>query len=96
MRQLDSNSFKNIHEQLAKLNVQQGKPHLSANAYRGTIQTTLLNCQCVIYLVVTVLMTLGYIGYQKFIVQPKANEAVSELNQAQYYFELALNNTNSD
>ncbi|MBN09198.1 MAG: hypothetical protein CMC79_02345 [Flavobacteriaceae bacterium] len=45
---------------------------------------------------VTVLMTLGYIGYQKFIVQPKANEAVSELNQAQYYFELALNNTNSD
>jgi len=39
---------------------------------------------------------LGYLGYQNFIVKPKAQEAVSELNQAQYYFELAVNTEDSD
>ena len=39
---------------------------------------------------------LGYLGYTNFIIKPKAREAVSELNQAQYYFELAVNNVNSD
>ena len=34
---------------------------------------------------------LGYLGYKNFVVEPKAQEAVSELNQAQYYFELAVN-----
>jgi len=31
-----------------------------------------------------------------FVSEPKAKEAVSELNQAQYYFELAVNSVNSD
>ena len=39
---------------------------------------------------------LGYLGYEKFVVEPKNQEAVSELNQAQYYFELAVNSVNSD
>lgn len=39
---------------------------------------------------------LGYLGYNNFIVKPKAQEAISELNQAQYYFELAVNSVNSD
>ena len=39
---------------------------------------------------------LGYLGYTNFVVEPKAKEAVSELNQAQYYFELAVNSVDSD
>jgi tetratricopeptide (TPR) repeat protein len=39
---------------------------------------------------------LGYLGYSNFVSEPKAKEAVSELNQAQYYFELAVNSVNSD
>jgi tetratricopeptide (TPR) repeat protein len=39
---------------------------------------------------------LGYLGYENLIVEPKEKEAVSELNQAQYYFELAVNSVDSD
>ena len=39
---------------------------------------------------------LGYLGYSNFVSEPKAREAVSELNQAQFYFELAVNSVNSD
>src|SRR6056300_549146 len=39
---------------------------------------------------------LGYLGYKNFVIEPKAQEAVSELNQAQYYFELAVNSVDSD
>jgi len=39
---------------------------------------------------------LGYLGYKNFVVEPKTQEAVSELNQAQYYFELAVNSAESD
>ena len=39
---------------------------------------------------------LGYLGYTNFVLEPKAKEAVSELNQAQYYFELAVNSVDSD
>ena len=39
---------------------------------------------------------LGYLGYKNFVVEPKAQEAVSELSQAQYYFELAVNSIESD
>lgn len=39
---------------------------------------------------------LGYLGYQNFILEPKEQEAASELNQAQYYFELAVNSIESD
>ena len=33
---------------------------------------------------------LSYLGYQRLIVEPKEKEAISELNTAQYFFELAL------
>ena len=39
---------------------------------------------------------LSYLGYQKYIFEPKKLEAVSELSQAQYYFELAVNGQSSD
>ena len=39
---------------------------------------------------------LGYLGYTNFVTEPKQREAVSELNQAQYYFELAVNSVDSD
>ena len=37
------------------------------------------------------LSVLSYLGYQNYILEPKKLEAVSELSQAQYYFELAVN-----
>lgn len=39
---------------------------------------------------------LFYLGYQKYIFEPNKIEAVSELSQAQYYFELAVNGQDSD
>ena len=36
------------------------------------------------------LSAISYLGYQRFIIEPKETEAVSELNQAQYFFDLAL------
>jgi len=46
--------------------------------------------------VVIALSVLSYLGYQNYIFEPKKVEAVSELNQAQYYFELAVNGQDSD
>ncbi len=42
------------------------------------------------------LSVLSYLGYQNYILEPKKIEATSELNQAQYYFELAVNGQDSD
>ncbi len=42
------------------------------------------------------LSVLSYLGYQRFIIEPKETEAISELNQAQYFFELALVSDESD
>ena len=42
------------------------------------------------------LSVLSYLGYQRFITEPKETEAISELNQAQYFFELALVSNESD
>ena len=42
------------------------------------------------------LSVLSYLGYQSYIFEPKKMEAVSELSQAQYYFELAVNGQESD
>jgi len=43
-----------------------------------------------------VFLSLGYLSYQKFVNEPLEIEAISELNQAQYYFEMAINSSNSD
>ena len=45
---------------------------------------------------IVALSVLSYLGYQNFILGPKKLEAVSELSQAQYYFELAVNGQQSD
>jgi tetratricopeptide (TPR) repeat protein len=42
------------------------------------------------------LTVLSYLGYQSYVFEPKKAEAVNELSQAQYYFELAVNAQNSD
>ena len=42
------------------------------------------------------LSVLSYLGYQRFIAEPRETEAISELNQAQYFFELALVSNESD
>ena len=36
------------------------------------------------------LSVLGYLGYSNYVLAPKEREAVSELNQAQYYFGLKV------
>ncbi|MFL2629899.1 MAG: hypothetical protein ACJ0NO_05130, partial [Flavobacteriaceae bacterium] len=45
---------------------------------------------------VVIFSVLSYLAYTKFILEPKAKEAISELNQAQIYFDLALNSVQSD
>ena len=39
---------------------------------------------------------LGSLGYQSLVVEPNSREAVGELNQAQYYFNLAVNGQDND
>jgi hypothetical protein len=45
---------------------------------------------------VIALSVLSYLGYQNYIFEPQKLEAVSELSQAQYYFELAVNGQDPD
>ncbi len=45
---------------------------------------------------VITLGVLGYLAYDTYVSTPKKNEAISELNQAQYYFNLAVNGEDSD
>ena len=49
-----------------------------------------------ISIVVIALSVLCYLGYRNYIYEPKKIEAVGELSQAQYYFELAINSEDSD
>ena len=64
----------------------------------GRTETIVAKYQNYILIVVgsVVLVSLSYLGYNKLVIEPKDNEAISELNQAQYYFEIALNSSNSD
>lgn len=41
-------------------------------------------------------IVLGYLGYKKFIAEPKANEAMNEMFTAQKYFDQAVNATEKD
>ena len=41
-------------------------------------------------------MVLSFISYDRYIKQPREKEAISELSQAQYFFDLAIANNNSD
>ena len=45
-------------------------------------------------IVVVILVILGFLGYNKFIIQPQQEEASNELNQSQIYFDTALESTN--
>ena len=49
-----------------------------------------------IAIVLVTMSVLSYLGYKTYIYEPKKLEAVGELSQAQYYFELAVNSQNSD
>ncbi len=41
-------------------------------------------------------IVLGYLGYNKFIAEPKASEAMNEMYTAQKYFDQAVNGTEKD
>ena len=41
-------------------------------------------------------VVLGYLAYEAYVLVPKNDTAVSELNQAQYYFNLAVNGEESE
>ncbi len=41
-------------------------------------------------------VVLGYLGYNKFVAEPKAGEAMNEMFQAQQYFDQAVNGTAKD
>lgn len=43
-----------------------------------------------------VVMALAYLGYNKFVAEPKASEAMNEMFQAQQYFDQAVNGTAKD
>lgn len=45
---------------------------------------------------VVVLLVLGYLGYNKFVAEPKASEAMNEMFKAQQYFDQAVNGTEKD
>ena len=49
-----------------------------------------------IFIGVISLSVLSYLGYERFISDPNEKEAISELNKAQYFFELALVSDESD
>ena len=49
-----------------------------------------------IFIGVISLSVLSYLGYERFISDPNEKEAISELNKAQYFFELALVSNESD
>lgn len=53
-------------------------------------QTYIIGAVAVIAVVV-----LGYLGYNKFVAEPKASEAMNEMFKAQQYFEQAVNGTNA-
>ena len=47
-------------------------------------------------LAIIALLVLSFISYDRYIKQPREKEAVSELSQAQYFFDLAIASNNSD
>ena len=47
-------------------------------------------------LAIIALLVLSYISYDRYIKQPREKEAISELSQAQYFFDLAIASNNSD
>ncbi len=42
------------------------------------------------FIVLVIVVVLGFLGYNKFIIQPQQEEASNELSQSQIYFDLAL------
>lgn len=42
------------------------------------------------------ILVLGYLGYSKFVSEPKASEAMNEMFKAQQYFDQAVNGTEKD
>jgi len=47
-------------------------------------------------LAIIALLVLSFIAYDRYIKQPREKEAINELSQAQYFFDLAIANNNSD
>ena len=58
----------------------------------------ILKNQNIIFTIIAVISisVLSFLGYDRLISEPKEKEAISELNKAQYFFELALVSNESD
>ncbi|MFL2622816.1 MAG: hypothetical protein ACJ0ON_02440 [Candidatus Marisimplicoccus sp.] len=58
----------------------------------------ILKNQNIIFTIIALvsISVLSYLGYERLISEPKEKEAISELNKAQYFFELALVSNESD
>ena len=54
-----------------------------AEAFIAKFQTVIL-----VVVGVVAVGVLSYLGYDRFVLTPEKKEAVNELNQAQYYFDL--------
>lgn len=62
-----------------------------AEAFIAKFQTVIL-----VVVGVVAVGVLSYLGYDRFVLTPEKKEAVNELNQAQYYFDLAVNSIEGD
>ena len=70
---------------------------LDVNASRTEKIVSKYQNQIIGFVGLCIILVLGYLGYENFILQPKSQEANNELFTAQNYFNLALNNDqNSD
>tara|TARA_B100000575_G_scaffold53641_1_gene40200 strand:+ start:1845 stop:2606 length:762 start_codon:yes stop_codon:yes gene_type:complete len=58
----------------------------------------ILKNQNIIFIIIGLISisVLSFLGYDRYVSEPNEKEAISELNQAQYFFELALVSNESD
>ena len=69
---------------------------LDSSASRAEIFVAKYQNFILIFIGIIAFSVLVFLGYKSFIYNPLLKEATSELNQAQYYFNIALNEENSD
>jgi len=90
---------KNKSDRISKAdNSQTAEVFESLDSTANKSEQWILKNQNIIFIAIGIisLTVLSYLGYERYISDPKEKEAISELNQAQYFFELALVSNESD